>query len=355
MSNCRFVDPLTEPQWDRFVSNHPSGVLTHLSGWKKLLEGTFSGMKGFHVALFDASSKEIKAAVPVFLQKNWLSGSKLVSVPFGTLCGPLVTNAEDLVPLVDTLLDLASNLGASSLELRTYGKLSLLNDDRLGKSDYFRHHCLFLKPGPDILKNHFHRSCVRQKIDRALNSGLKLRIGHTEAELLEFYRLHLIMRKKQGLLPHPYRFFELLWKTFSPEGHVELLLVEDGDHIPAGLMLFKFNGRVSAEILAHDESSRLKSPNHFLFWEAIKRSCAENYTVFDFGRTAPDNETLMAFKGRWGTQVETMPTYFFPDHRTSSESSVQRSKVRILVGKFCKYAPEKFVKHAGTTYYNHFM
>ncbi len=351
VNNVVLMDPFSDPRWDSFVASHPSGWLTHLSGWTELLEGTFKRMKGYHLALLDATKHEIRAALPVFLVKNLFTGSRLVSVPLGTLCGPLVTEPEDLEQLVDSLLLLSEEVGASSLELRTYGEISGLSDERLGESNYFKHHCLLLTPGPEELKKSFHRSCVRQKIERAVNSGLKLKIGAEETDLRLFYRLHVTMRKRLGLPPQPYAFFEMLWKTFSPKGEVELLLAQDGASTPAGLMLFKYNGRVSAEILANDESVSEKSPNHFLFWEAIKRGCAEKYTVFDFGRTSPDNETLMAFKGRWGTQVQEMPTYYHPGTLNSSERSESKSVCRSLVRNLCRKTPEKVLGLAGNLYY----
>jgi lipid II:glycine glycyltransferase (peptidoglycan interpeptide bridge formation enzyme) len=54
-------------------------------------------------------------------------------------------------------------------------------------------------------------------------------------------------------------------------------------------------------------------PNHFLFWEAIKRSKINGYKKFDFGRTSDDNKKLGEFKKRWGSKREVLPTYFIPD------------------------------------------
>jgi hypothetical protein len=350
-----FIDPQKDPRWDAFVSGHPSGWLTHLSGWTQVLEKSFPKLKGYHIVLPDASGEAIRALLPTFLVKSWRTGARLVSVPLGTICGPLTTTANDLEPLIDAVLNLAANLGASAVELRTRGALSALPEALLGKSDYFRQHCLALENGPELLFKSFHRSCVRQKINRALNSGLKLKIGESPADMREFYRLYLRLRKRLGLPPTPYVFCEMLWNIFYPKGQLQLLLAQDGEQIPAGLLLFKFNGRVSAEILANDDSSKEKSPNHFLFWHAIQLSCAEGYRIFDFGRTSPDHDPLMSFKERWGTRVEALPTYYYPGYLCGCEQRAVRSSGRRAVNAVCRHAPEWLLKQLGRLYYGHFM
>ncbi len=348
------VDPHRDLRWDRFVSGHPLGWLTHLSGWARVLEQSFPQITGYHLALLDAEG-EIRAVVPLFFVKSLLRGSRLVSVPMGTLCGPLTASLADVSLLMEAVQHLATELGASSAELRTHGQQSSLPVACWGRSDYYRQHFLQLQQGPDELRKKFHRSCVRQKIDRAAGSGLRLRIGNSESDLKVFYRLHVVMRKRKGLPLQPYAFFHGIWSTFHETGHLELLLVEDGDRIPAGLMLLKFGKRVSAEILAHDESCPEKSPTHFLFWEAIRRACAEEYELFDFGRTDPENQPLMTFKKRWGATEELLPTFFYPESRMYSESGALQSRVRRLASTLCRNAPESLQGFVGGLYYRHFL
>ena len=75
------------------------------------------------------------------------------------------------------------------------------------------------------------------------------------------------------------------------------------------MLLSKFRDRVSGEFVAVDPAFQNISPNHFLFWEAIKSACEEGYRIFDFGRTSPRNVGLMDFKRRWGTQVTDLPQF----------------------------------------------
>ena len=87
MTGVVFIDPVSDHRWDKFVESHPYGWLCHLSGWKKVLEKSFSHMRGYYPVLLNGS--EIKAAMPIFQVKSWLTGQRLVSIPFASLCDPL--------------------------------------------------------------------------------------------------------------------------------------------------------------------------------------------------------------------------------------------------------------------------
>ena len=130
-------------------------------------------------------------------------------------------------------------------------------------------------------------------------------------QLSDFYSLYVGTRKHLGLPPQPYGFIRSLWKTFAPSGAVEILAAElDGRQV-AGILLLKYRERVSVEYSVHDERYRDLSPVHFLFWEAMKMSRAGGYRIFDLGRTAASNKSLMDFKRRWGTQVVDLPEFHF--------------------------------------------
>ena len=84
------IDPLNDERWDKFVENHNWGWLCHLAGWKQVLEKSFKHMKGYFLVLLNNRKKHIKAALPVYQVKSWMTGNKLVSIPFATLSDPLV-------------------------------------------------------------------------------------------------------------------------------------------------------------------------------------------------------------------------------------------------------------------------
>ncbi|MBW1929150.1 MAG: GNAT family N-acetyltransferase [Deltaproteobacteria bacterium] len=351
--HVELIDPLTDPRWDRFVEEHPYGWICHLSGWKRFLEDTFSHIRGHYFVLVNESSNNIQAALPVYEVRSWLTGNRLVSIPFATLCDPLVSTSEELDSLIREVLSLYQSKKFSHLEIRALSSPSLFTNNDFVAIKFYKHHFILLDRDPEKLKKTFHRTCVRQRINRALKSELTLRMGKAETDLEEFYKLHLLTRKRRALPPQPYRFFKNLWGTFHSDGKVSLLLAQKDDRILAALILFKFKNRVSVEYAASDESFVKISPNHFLFWEAIKIAYQDGFQIFDFGRTSPTNESLMDFKRRWGTQVIDLPQFIYPKAAAGEiEASEESWKFR-LITRICDRAPDSFQRIIGNFCYRH--
>ena len=101
-------------------------------------------------------------------------------------------------------------------------------------------------------------------------------------------------------------------EIFYPKDMIELPLAEKDNKIIAGMLLFKYKKRVSAEFAVSDKIFQKFSPNHFLFWNAIKISIREGFEIFDFGQTSPANKGLMKFKKRWGSEVVDLPHLYYP-------------------------------------------
>ncbi len=352
MSRIVLIEPENDTRWDQFIEQHPNGRIYHSSGWKKVLEKCFGHMKGFYPALIDETGL-IRAALPVFAVRSRIMGNRLVSIPFATTCDPLVETAEQLEALLQKVFDLASAIDIKKLQIKTLNCGLLCSDDRFWKHDFYKHHFILLDKEPEKLARSFHRTNVRQRIKRALNSNILVKQAEDESEMADFFRLHAITRKKVGLPPQPYSLFKCLWDTFSPSGRIVLLLARKNNETLAGLILFRFRDRVSAEFLAWDDQFVNLSPNHKLFWDAIQDSYNEGYKVFDFGRTAVSSKSLMTFKSRWGTTVVDLPQYFYP--RKAYEGYLDRENTLAfwLINKAVTNLPENVCKVIGSFLYQH--
>lgn len=309
-------------------------------------------MKGYYFVLVDGDNR-IKAGLPIYEVKSWLTGNRLVSIPFATLCDPLISTNEDMKELFESVLNLSKELKTLRVEIRTFSSFSLIQDNRLGSVNSHKHHYLRLETEPEKLKKKFHRSCVRQRISRAIKSDLRVTVGETESDLQYFYQLQLITRKRLGLPSQPYVFFKTLWETFSPSKQIQLLLALKDERKIAGLLQFKFRDRVSVEFAVSDERYRNLSPNHFLFWEAIKLAHEEGYKIFDFGRTSPSNKNLMDFKRRWGTKVIDLPLFLYPPEAADETVNREGTWKYRLVSKMCRSSPDSFQEAIGNFCYRH--
>lgn len=347
------IDPVMDPRWDRFVESHPLGMVYHMSGWKRAVETNFPHIKGHYLALTDGAGDAIRAGFPLYEVRSWLTGKRLVSIPFASVCDPLISSSSDFAILFEAALSLSRSLGITRVEIRTYKSQPLVRDARLGRSGLYKLHYLPLGQGPEELWRKFHRSCVRQKIQRASSSNLTLKIVENKTDLHAFYRLYVATRKRLCLPPQPRAFLESLWDAFSPENRISVLLgLKDGKPI-SGLLLFKFQDRVSAEYGVSDQAYWDLSPNHFLFWEAIQSACREGRKVFDFGRTSPWNRELIEFKERWGACSADMVEFSCPC--PGPRESVIRENTapyRMVRGLF-QYVPETIFERVGGYCYRH--
>ena len=310
-------------------------------------------MRGHYLVLLEETDNVIRAALPLFEVNSWLTGKRLVSIPFATLCDPLISSSDDFEMLFESALNLSSKLGVSYIQIKVHDSPSLIQDHRISSTRFYKHHYLPLKSDPEQLRGGFHRTCVRQRISRAVKSNLTLKVADSQSHLSEFYRVYLITRKRLGLPPQPYVFFRYLWDTFFESNRISLLLAEKDEKAIAGLILLKFKDRVSAEVIASDPAYRNISPNHYLFWEAIKIACRQGYKIFDFGRTSHKNHKLMDFKTRWGTKIIDLVEYYYPGQMCEKLGEPESSLRYKLVKTICKSVPAFVSQHVGRFCYRH--
>jgi hypothetical protein len=354
MAKVITIDPIQDPRWDEFVQEHPYGWICHLSGWKHLLEKSFKHMKGHYLAVVDDGNSNILAALPLFEVKSWLTGNRIVSIPFATLSDPLVSTREDMEKLLVAAIDLSNKLNTSYIEIRTiYADTTVLNEQFAGDL-FYKYHYLQIDAELEEIRKKFHYKAVRYEINKAQKSGLTLRTANTESDLYGFYDLYIKTRKRLGLPPHPFLFLETLWKTFFPLNMIEILFAMFEDKIVGAQIYFKFKDHVSMEYEVWERGLKNMSPNHYLIWEAIKKAHAQGYRIFDFGRTSPENIALMNFKRRWGTQIVDLPQFFYPREAHLTKGYYHdKSMAHRLMGKICRNSPDFAFKLIGNFCYHH--
>jgi hypothetical protein len=352
MSGVTLIDPSTDRKWDDFVEGHPLGWLCHLSGWKHVLERSFPHIRGRCLVIADRDGS-IRAALPIYAVRSRITGKRLVSIPFATISDPLVTSERDMDELAAAAIDLHDDSAMSYLEIRTLAAAPFVGTPLLGRTCLYKLHYIALTDDPEDLKKTFHRSCVRQRIARAMKSNLTVKAAEGESDIRDFYGLYLSLRKRLCLPPMPYGFINALWETFSPQKRVSVLLAMADNKAVAGVFLYKFKDRVSVEFATADETYRDVSPIHLLFWESMKRAVEEGYRVFDFGRTPVGNTALMEFKSHWGTEVSDVPHFYYPSEmRRRIETRFDTFGYR-LTRKICAHAPIYAFERLGRLCYRH--
>jgi len=340
MSVVMLIDPLKDARWDKFVQEHAFGWIVHLSGWKKVIEQTFPHMKGYYFALIDKDTNAIKAGLPVYEIRSWLTGNRLVSIPFATLCDPLVSNVQQSEMLIAEAIRLMDQLKSSYIEIKTLNVSFLEDHESLSSNHDYRNHYIDLSKGEEALWKSIKNKTIGRWIKKAAKHNITYRVAQNEQDVHLFYRLYSETRKRLGLPAQPYLFFQELFDVFSESKIVEILFAVSGDRTIAGHLSFKFNRRVSIEAVGEDIAYRNIGVNHFLYWQEIRLACDAGYKTFDFGRTSTYNSSLMDFKQRWGTTEVDLCTYYYNHGQkavgaTPHETSMSYKLMRYI----CQNAP----------------
>jgi CelD/BcsL family acetyltransferase involved in cellulose biosynthesis len=132
-----------------------------------------------------------------------------------------------------------------------------------------------------------------------------------------------------------------------------LLMASKSEKTIGCMLLLKFGKRVSAEFAVYDSDYVSISPLHRMFWEAIQGAHREGFMIFDFGRTSPDNVSLMDFKSRWGTEVMDLHRLHYPSSRADAINECHSALHRTVLRKLCKIAPRPVFVGIGDMIYNH--
>jgi Acetyltransferase (GNAT) domain len=203
------LNPLTDQRWDSFVEQHPRGSIFHTSGWLQALQNTYQYKPRWVTA--SASNAPLSDGILFCEVNSWLTGRRLVSLPFSDHCDPLVTSSTDASGLVEHLHTMMAGGKYRYIELRPNTPESWLTGNRAAACcDTFLLHTLPLdRPLGDLFQK-MHKDCIQRKVRRAERESLSYAKGRTEPLLQQFYRLLLLTRRRHQLPPQPFQWFRNL-------------------------------------------------------------------------------------------------------------------------------------------------
>src|SRR5437660_5825242 len=95
------LDPLTDRRWDELVACHPRASAFHHSGWLRALSRTYD-YKPF-VLTTTPPGEALRDGIVLCKVRTWITGSRLVSLPFTDHCEPLIGEGEQLPQFIEWL------------------------------------------------------------------------------------------------------------------------------------------------------------------------------------------------------------------------------------------------------------
>jgi Acetyltransferase (GNAT) domain len=345
-------EPLNDLRWDGFVNRHPRASLFHSSPWLKALNQTY----GYPVVGYTTTppGQELANAMVFCRVESWLTGRRLVSLPFSDHCEPLVGEPEDFRALMAALEDEMPKYSWDYIETRPLTPTEIPTSLHRAVTEYSFHELDLQGDLPTLFRG-LHKDSIQRKIRRAEREKLCYEEGRTELLLNEFYQLLSITRRRHLLPPQPRNWFENLRTCFGDALKVRIVR-KDGRPL-AGMLTLRHKDKLIYKYGGSDCRYHNLGSMHLLYWNSIQDAKRSGLRFFDLGRTDAGQTGLATFKNRWGAK-ESLLTYSrfsLSEERRGvlhacspkQKASVVRTLFRILPSNVVTAIGQLLYKHVG--------
>ena len=289
------IDPTQDSRWDSLVDSHPQASVFHSRGWLEALRRTY----GYTPVAFTTSApcEPLTNAVVFCKISSWLSGRRLVSLPFSDHCSPLVESPEQLTALLTHLQQELRAQRWRYVEVRP-GVSITTGTTSFDTSQVFYCHKLDLRSSLDELWRGLHKNCVQRKIRRAASEGLLCEEGTSGYLLNNFYSLLVMTRRRHRLPAQPAKWFRNLVACMGEALKIRVAL-KNGQPV-ASILTLRHKNVVVYKYGCSDQRFNNMGGTQLLLWNVIREAKESSLWELDFGRSDCDASGLIAFKQRWG-------------------------------------------------------
>jgi hypothetical protein len=342
------LNALTDFRWPDFLQVHPKASVFHTPAWLSALSLTY-GYDPF-VITTTPPGQPLQNGIAFCRVNSWLTGSRLISIPFSDHCEPLVDNSDDFNELLEHLRVVVSATRAKYYELRPRST-DCIGETTLRETaprERFALHTLDLLRDVDIIFRNCHRSCIQRKVQRATKEGLTVDAGRSDYHQQAFYKLLLLTRRRHRLPPQPFAWFRNLARSCGDSIVIRLAL-RDGKPI-AGILTLSNKKTVVYKYGCSDATLHNCGAMPFLLWNAILDAKANETNEFDFGRSDHDNTGLITFKDNWGATRTNLFYYRYP--ATPYDKCTNRVR-QATIRRCFSFLPDACVQMAGRLLYRH--
>ena len=338
-------NPLEDRRWPEFVEGHPDASVFHTQAWLSALRATY----GYEPIVFTTSAPgtDLKNAIVFCKVQSWLTGSRLVSLPFSDHCEPLVESPDELNGLLQYIEEFRKRGNWKYVELRPVST-RFASESSLHESETYLLHRLDLGPSPDDLLHSFHKDCVQRKIRKAGREELECEAGQGESQLQKLYGLLKLTRRRHNVPPQPINWFRNVLNFLGDAARIH---IASRDGLPvAGIMTLSHGKTVVYKYGGSNVRMNNLGGMPLLFWKSIQEARLAGADEFDFGRSDMDNPGLIAFKDHWAARRSTLT--YWRSQAVSSSSIAGVWKTQVPKKMFARL-PNALQTGVGRLFYRH--
>lgn len=346
------IDPLGDPRWGSLLRRNPHASVFQSYAWLDALRRTY----GYEPIAFTTSApdEDLENAIIFCRVESWLTGKRLVSLPFSDYCELLIDDAAKLRQLVGALETKAFEEKWRYIELRPLDSTESFESATIlsRSTQEYTYHRLDLTPDLDTIFRNFHKDSTQRKVRRAEREGLEYREGAGDL-LDEFYHLLSITRQRHRVPPQPRNWYRNLITCFGDALKIRMAF-KDG-HAIAGMLTLQYKNVMTYKYGGSDPRYNKFGSMHLLFWKAFQEAKNSGLTAFDFGRTDAAQSGLITFKGRWGSKQSRLiySRYVLPGKSPAFLDPAVGSWKTQLAKRAFAHMPARALKLAGRVLYKH--
>ncbi len=288
-------NPLTDARWQAFVERHPRSSMFHSLEWLRVLHRTY----GYEsCVLTDAApGKALENGMVLCKVESWITGRRLVSLPFSDHCEPLTAEGENTAAFIARCVREIDAEPWGYVEFRPR-RFPDPQQCLAYSSHAYCYHELDLTPGLDTLFAAFHKDSIQRKIRRAEREGLTYAEGRTPQLLEHFDHLFLLTRRRHRIPPPPAAWFRNLADAFGDA--LKIRVAYQGSVPTAAILTVQHHQTMVYKYGCSDPGLTQLGGTPMLFWETIQDAKRQDLRILDLGRSDLDGEGLITFKDRWG-------------------------------------------------------
>ena len=339
------IDPLRDARWPAFIESSRHSSIFHTRGWLEALDRTY----GYHPVAFTTSAPDrpLEDAVVFCRVASWITGRRLVSLPFSDHCDPLVDSTAVVVRMLEEALRREK---LRYVEIRPREPIAGV-PAVCNSTHTYAFHEIDLRPDLDTLFANCHKSSTQRKILRARREGLHCETGRSPALLDAFWRLFLITRRKHHAPPQPKHWFRNLVDCLGEA--LEIRVASHGGRPVAAIMTLRHKRTLVYKYGCSDPVSQHLGGTHLLFWNAIEDARRAGLRTFDLGRSDCDNPGLITFKDRWGSRRSILVYSRFSLSPLPDGSAATAGWANRVAKRLVPCMPDGLLRLVGSVVYRH--
>ena len=277
--------PEDRRDWEAFVAARGDEAGYHAWDWQRVFANAFDHQSLYLIA---RRGDAIEGVLPLVQIKSLLFGNSLTSLPFLNYGGVIAATAEAAEALVGAAGAEATRRGCAHVELRHVSP-------QFPRLQHKSHKVAMRLALAANLWDGLDRK-VRNQIRKAEKSGLVVERGGA-ALVDDFYRVFARNMRDLGTPVYSRRLFEEVLATFPDRAQLHVVRLQ-GRPIAAGLT-YRTASMVQLPWASSIREFNPLCANVLLYWDAIQFAQASGASVFDMGRSTP-NEGTFKFKAQWG-------------------------------------------------------